>query len=113
MIVPKSPENKLFLLKSIFGLVIFESLSTRIPPFVILPTINIILQIFLPIKLRLNERLLNIVALETTIKNVEDLGISRTPAFRMAESSKTLLKHLAKQLSPEQLLLEMMRLSQV
>lgn len=57
-------------------------------------------------------RLLNIVAMETTIKNIEDLHITGGPAFKMAESSKTSLKHLTKQLPPEQLLEEMMRLSQ-
>lgn len=57
-------------------------------------------------------RLLNIVAMETTIKNLEDLHISGSAAFKMSENSKTALKTLTKQLPPEQLMEEMMRLSQ-
>lgn len=57
-------------------------------------------------------RLLNIVAMETTIKNVEDLQITGRQAYKMTENSKTSLKNLTKQLSPEQLMEEMMRLSQ-
>lgn len=57
-------------------------------------------------------RLLNIVALETTIKNVEDLQITGRTAYKMAENSKSSLKHLTKELPPEVLMEEMMRLSQ-
>ena len=57
-------------------------------------------------------RLLNIVAMETTIKNIEDLQITGRQAYKMTENSKTSLKNLTKQLSPEQLMEEMMRLSQ-
>ena len=57
-------------------------------------------------------RLLNIVAMETTIKNVEDLQISGKPAYKMTEVAKTSLKNLTKELPPEALMEEMMRLSQ-
>ena len=57
-------------------------------------------------------RLLNIVALETTIKNVEDLQITGSKVFKMTENSKTSLKHLTKELPPAALMEEMMRLSQ-
>ena len=57
-------------------------------------------------------RLLNIVALETTIKNVEDLQITGSKVYKMTENSKTSLKHLTKELPPEALMEEMMRLSQ-
>lgn len=56
-------------------------------------------------------RLLNIVALETTIKNVEDLRITGSTAYKMTENSKDSLKHLTKDQTPENLLEEMMRLS--
>ncbi len=55
-------------------------------------------------------RLLNIVAMETTIKNVEELRITGSTAYKMTE--KDSLKHLTKDQSPENLLEEMMRLSQ-
>lgn len=45
-------------------------------------------------------KLLNIVAMETTIKNVGDLHITGSTAFRMTETSKTALKNLIKQLPP-------------
>lgn len=45
-------------------------------------------------------RLLIIVAMETTIKNVEDLHITGIAAFRMTETSKTALKNLIKKLPP-------------
>ena len=57
-------------------------------------------------------RLLNIVALETTIKTVDDLKITDRTSYKMTENSKTSLKHLTKELPPEALLEEMMRLSQ-
>lgn len=57
-------------------------------------------------------RLLNIVALETTIKNVEDLPITGSAAYKMIEKSKDSLKNLTKEQTPENLLEEMMRLSQ-
>lgn len=50
--------------------------------------------------------------METTIKSVEELQITGRQAYKMTENSKTSLKHLTKQLSPEQLMEEMMRLSQ-
>lgn len=53
-------------------------------------------------------RLLNIVALETTIKNVEDLRINGSAAYKMTENSKDPLKHLTKDQTPENLLEEMM-----
>ncbi|QAA80332.1 hypothetical protein EI546_00635 [Aequorivita sp. H23M31] len=56
-------------------------------------------------------RLLNIVSLETTIKNVDDLNITGRKAYNLRESSKTSLKQLTKELPPENLLEEMMRLS--
>ncbi|HZH87814.1 MAG TPA: hypothetical protein VFD78_01410 [Chitinophagaceae bacterium] len=57
-------------------------------------------------------KLLNIVAMETTIKNVEDFQITGRQAYKMTENSKTSLKHITKQLPPELLLEKMMRLSQ-
>jgi len=57
-------------------------------------------------------RLLNIVALETTIKNVEDLRITGSTAYKMTQTAKDSLKHLTKEQTPENLLEEMMRLSQ-
>ncbi len=57
-------------------------------------------------------RLLNIVVMETTIKNVEDLNITGSQAYKMKENAKSSLKHLTKQLPPDQLIQEMMRLSQ-
>lgn len=57
-------------------------------------------------------RLLNIVALETTIKNMDDLQITGSKVYKMTENSKTSLKHLTKELPPEALMEEMMRLSQ-
>ena len=56
-------------------------------------------------------RLLNIAARETTIKNVEDLHITGSHAYKMSENSKASLKHLTKRLPPEQLMEEMMKLS--
>ena len=57
-------------------------------------------------------RLLNIVAMETTVKNVEDLQITGGQAYKMTENSKVSLKHLTKQLPPDQLMQEMMKLLQ-
>jgi len=57
-------------------------------------------------------RLLNIVAMETTIKNVEDLQITGSTAYKMKESAKSSLRQLTLNLPPEELLKEMMRLSQ-
>lgn len=57
-------------------------------------------------------RLLNIVAMETTIKNVDDLQITGSTAYKMKESAKSSLKQLTLNLHPEELLKEMMRLSQ-
>lgn len=57
-------------------------------------------------------RLLNIVAMETTIKNLEDLLITGGQAYKMTENSKTSLKNLTKELPPDQLMEEMMKLSQ-
>ncbi len=57
-------------------------------------------------------RLLNIVAMETTINNVEALQVSGTTAYKMKESAKTSLKQLTSDFPPEELLKEMMRLSQ-
>ena len=57
-------------------------------------------------------RLLNIVAMETTIKNVEDLQITGRQAYKMTENAKTSLKHLTQHLPPEQLMKQMMSLSQ-
>ncbi len=56
-------------------------------------------------------RLLNIVAIETTIKNVEDLGITESTAYKMTENSKDSLKHLTKDQTPKNLVEEMMKLS--
>nr|MDS1297889.1 hypothetical protein [Aequorivita sp. S2608] len=50
--------------------------------------------------------------METTIKNVEDLNITGSQAYKMKENAKSSLKHLTKQLPPDQLIQEMMRLSQ-
>ena len=57
-------------------------------------------------------RLLNIVAMETTIKNVKDLEITGSTAFKMINDSEASLKNLTKGLVPEALMQEMMRLSQ-
>ncbi|WP_026449624.1 hypothetical protein [Aequorivita capsosiphonis] len=57
-------------------------------------------------------RLLNIVAMETTIKNLEELQITGSKVYKMSENSKTSLKQLTKELPPEALMEEMMRLSQ-
>lgn len=57
-------------------------------------------------------RLLNIVAMETVIKNLEELQITGSKVYKMTENSKTSLKHLTKELPPEALMEEMMRLSQ-
>ncbi len=57
-------------------------------------------------------RLLNIVAMETTIKNVEDLQITGRPAYQMKENSKASLENLTKGLPPDALMEEMTRLSQ-
>lgn len=57
-------------------------------------------------------RLLNIVAMETTIKNVEDLQITGSKVYKITENTKTSLKHLTRELLPEALMEEMMRLSQ-
>ncbi|WP_139856538.1 hypothetical protein [Aequorivita sinensis] len=56
-------------------------------------------------------RLLNIVALETTIKNIEDLRIMGSTAYKMTENSKYSLTHLTKEQTLENLLEEMMRQS--
>lgn len=57
-------------------------------------------------------RLLNIVAVETSIKNLENLKITGSKVYKMNENSKTSLKNLTKELPPEELMEEMMRLSQ-
>ncbi|WP_157418050.1 hypothetical protein [Aequorivita capsosiphonis] len=57
-------------------------------------------------------RLLNIVALETTIKTFEDLRMTGSTAYKMTKNSKDTLKHLTKDQTTENLLEEMMRLSQ-
>lgn len=57
-------------------------------------------------------RLLNIVAMETTIKNIEDMQVTGSKIYKMSENSKTSLKNLTKELPPEQLMEEMMKLSQ-
>lgn len=57
-------------------------------------------------------RLLNIVAMETTIKNIEALQVSGTTAYKMKENSKASLENLTKGLPPDALMEEMMRLSQ-
>ncbi len=45
-------------------------------------------------------RLLNIVVMETRIKNVEDLNNTGSQAYKMKENAKSSLKHLTKQLPP-------------
>lgn len=57
-------------------------------------------------------RLLNIVALETKIKTLDDLELTGRKIYTMRETSKKSLEHLTKDLSPESLLDEMMRMSQ-
>lgn len=57
-------------------------------------------------------RLLNIVAMEITLKNLEELQITGSKAYKMNEQSKTSLKQLTKELPPDALMEEMIRLSQ-
>ena len=58
------------------------------------------------------QRMMNIVYLESSIETMEEIGIHSSPVFTKVSNNRSKLKKITKDLSPKNLLNEMIQLSQ-